>query len=158
QDVMPVSVWSEKPYEEWEAGYKDIMHGRSKIENHYFCLIEDQDQKILGFGVAGYVYPESRHNLPLHWIHEIFLDPDQTGNGYGKHIMNAMAQYMLDDDAKICGLCVGKTNKRAQKFYEDTGAKILRDFDDNIVHGYKVPAHIYQWDDVELLYKNTKSD
>ena len=155
-EVMPVSIWSDKPYEQWHDNYLATIEKRSKIEKPYFCVYENVDQKITGFGIAGYIDKDYRKTLPLHWIHEIFLDPKETGKGQGSMLMNAMAIYFKNDNAKECGLCVGKTNIKAHNFYNKLGGKVLKDFDENDVHGHIVPAHIYYWDDIdELILKSS---
>jgi GNAT superfamily N-acetyltransferase len=150
-DTMPDSIWSDKPYDEWYNNYLATLERRSKIEKPYFCVFENDHQIISGFAIAGYIDKDYREHLPLHWVHEIFLNPNQTGKGQGKSLMHAMAQFFKQDNAKECGLCVGKTNKNAHQFYDRLGGKILKNFDENDVHGHIVPAHIYFWDDIDTL-------
>ncbi len=156
-DLMPTSVWEEKPYDEWYSNYLATIESRSKIEKPFFCVFET-DNKITGFGIAGYIDVGFRDHLPLHWVHEIFLDPAETGKGQGKQLMHAMAKFFKEDNAKECGLCVGKDNKKAHKFYENLGGTILKDFDENDVHGFTVPAHIFYWDDINSLIEKSSNN
>ena len=156
-NVMPASIWSDKPYEDWYKSFSAIIDGTTHIEKAKLFVVDDNNN-IHGFGVAGYLDENYRDKLSLHWIWEIFLDPNQKGHGYGKMLMHEMIAFFMKDGAKEFGLSVGKTNTHARGFYNKIGGEVIKTFDENNVHGHIVPAYIYQWDNLSEALELTRYD
>ncbi|WP_048203426.1 KEOPS complex subunit Pcc1 [Methanocaldococcus infernus] len=64
-------------------------------------------------------------------IHEIFVDPDYRGRGFGKLLINKAIEYAKKRGRDFIELWVGVENKEGQKFYERLGFKkdvIIKDW------------------------------
>lgn len=145
-DFMDADIWKQKRDQDFEGTYTSILLGTSSIEKTFFPVLVDDQNQVVGYGIAGYISEAYRDTCPLHWIHEIFLDPEKTGAGYGKQLMKSMGEYFqsLAENHEF-GLSVGQTNEDALRFYKNLGGTVLRAVDDNKVHGYDIPANIIVW-------------
>jgi len=150
-DFIEASVWEEKRAEYFPSVYTNYIQGTSNIEHAFFRLLEDEKGLIAGFAAAGYVGKDWRDKVPLHWIHEIFLDPGKTGGGCGQLLMKEMGKHFQGLGDGPIGLSVGQGNQNAIRFYQKLGGRIQTKLDDNKVHGVTVPSNIIVWDNNDDL-------
>lgn len=150
-DFVDAALLDKKCTEEFPKMYKDIIKGKSQIENHFFPVLEDNEGNIIGYGIAGYVAKDWRDKVPLHWIHEIFLEPLNTGKGHGTIIMKSMTEHLCLFGEGPMALSVSQSNNYALRFYQKLGGYIYNKNDDNKVYGMPVPAYVIAWKDKQEL-------
>lgn len=79
--------------------------------------------KTVGF-VSGCRYWHDRIYGEIGELHEIVVDKSFQGQGIGKALHETMLSFLFKYH-KIIGLWVGEKNKKAIKFYQDSGFKIV---------------------------------
>jgi N-acetylglutamate synthase-like GNAT family acetyltransferase len=98
---------------------------RSQIENNlqtYLLLLED------GQPVAFAAYSPREENADIYKLHKLYCLPVTQGKGYGKILINEVAQKTTDAGKHILELNVNRYNN-AKSFYEKMGFAIAYEED-----------------------------
>jgi N-acetylglutamate synthase-like GNAT family acetyltransferase len=101
---------------------------RSQIENNlqtYLLLLED------GPPVAFAAYSPREENADIYKLHKLYCLPVTQGKGYGKILINKVAQKTTDAGKHILELNVNRYNN-AKTFYEKMGFTIAYEEDISI--------------------------
>jgi len=107
----------------------DIIYAKEKIEEQIgnglqtYLLLYD-DNEAMGFAA----YAPCPENQDVYKLHKLYCMPATQGNGYGKALINAAEQAVLDAGCNILELNVNRDNK-AKLFYERMGYTIAYDED-----------------------------
>ncbi|MDR6941816.1 GNAT family N-acetyltransferase [Mucilaginibacter pocheonensis] len=98
---------------------------RNQIENNlqtYLLLFED------GKPVAFASYSPREENADIYKLHKLYCLPITQGKGYGKILINEVAQKTIDAGKKVLELNVNRYNN-AKTFYEKMGFAIAYEED-----------------------------
>ena len=98
---------------------------RNQIENNlqtYLLLFED------GKPVAFASYSPREENADIYKLHKLYCLPVTQGKGYGKILINEVAQKTIDAGKKVLELNVNRYNN-AKTFYEKMGFAIAYEED-----------------------------
>lgn len=98
---------------------------RNQIENNlqtYLLLIED------GQPVAFASYSPREENADIYKLHKIYCLPSTQGKGYGKILINEVAQKTINAGKNVLELNVNRYNN-AKTFYEKMGFSIAYEED-----------------------------
>jgi N-acetylglutamate synthase-like GNAT family acetyltransferase len=94
-----------------------------KENQQTFLLLEEE-----GNPVAFAAYSPRDENPEIYKLHKLYCLPQTQGKGYGKVLINAVAQKVIDAGKKILELNVNKYNN-AKSFYEKMGFTIAYEED-----------------------------
>ncbi len=109
-----------------------LRHQLQTNEQFYLLLIENE--KAVAF--AGYAPREE--NPDIYKLHKLYCLPETQGKGYGKILIDAVAQKMLEAGKNTLDLNVNRYNK-AKTFYEKMGFSVAYEED--------IPIGIYWMND-----------
>ena len=96
----------------WNNPHLDIA--RKLSEQPELFLVVEVDGKVVGSVMAGY----DGHRG---WIYYLAVDPDQRGNSYGRALVNAAEQLLLQRGCPKVNLMIRNGNERVQAFYRQLG-------------------------------------
>jgi GNAT superfamily N-acetyltransferase len=98
--------------------------GKQVVENlQTYLLLEEQ-----GTPVAFAAYSPREENADIFKLHKLYCLPQTQGKGYGKILINAVAQKTKDAGKHILELNVNRYNK-ALSFYEKMGFEVAYEED-----------------------------
>ncbi|WPU94531.1 GNAT family N-acetyltransferase [Mucilaginibacter sabulilitoris] len=98
---------------------------RAQIENNvqiYLLLLEDEQP------VAFASYSPREENVEIYKLHKLYCLPQIQGKGYGKILINQVAQKTMDAGKDVLELNVNRYNN-AKTFYEKMGFAIAYEED-----------------------------
>jgi len=125
EDIIKLYMEAYKDMPEYgEPNLKGVKNYISWLErNGPFFKILLLNDKPIGFIVAdaGWHIFGKNH---IGEIHEIVIDVNHQGKGFGKLLMEKAFEYFKENNVNHIGLWVGKDNKQAIKFYKKLGFKI----------------------------------
>lgn len=96
----------------WNNPHLDIA--RKLSEQPKLFLVVEVDGKVVGSVMAGY----DGHRG---WIYYLAVDPDQRGNSYGRALVDAAEQLLLQRGCPKVNLMIRNGNERVQAFYRQLG-------------------------------------
>lgn len=96
----------------WNNPHLDIA--RKLSEQPELFLVVEVDGKVVGSVMAGY----DGHRG---WIYYLAVDPDQRGNSYGRVLVDAAEQLLLQRGCPKVNLMIRNGNERVQAFYRQLG-------------------------------------
>lgn len=96
----------------WNNPHLDIA--RKLSEQPELFLVVEVDGKVVGSVMAGY----DGHRG---WIYYLAVDPDQRGNSYGRALVDAAEQLLLQRGCPKVNLMIRNGNERVQAFYRQLG-------------------------------------
>ncbi len=102
---------------------KEKISKQVKTGEQVFLLLEEE-----GLPVAFAAYSPREENAGIYKLHKLYCLPQTQGKGYGKILINAVAQKTLDAGKHILELNVNRYN-HAKSFYEKMGFAIAYEED-----------------------------
>ncbi len=103
----------------WNDPYKDIA--RKLTVGHELFLVGEQNDEIVATAMGGY----DGHRG---WVNYLAVDPDQQRKGYGRFLMTALEEQLLQLGCPKINLQIRTSNQAVIEFYESIGYKM-----DNVV-------------------------
>lgn len=108
-------------------GRKRLAHDAFADPPLFWAMIAECDDRPVGYGVYYLTY-STFSARPTLFVEDIFVLPDERGNGAGKALMKQLAREAV---RRRCGRMewnVLDWNEPAQQFYRSLGARILDDW------------------------------
>ncbi len=90
-------------------------------------LIAERDGRVVGYGLYFFTY-STFLGRPTLWVEDIFVLPEERGNGAGKAILRALAREAVRNECGRMEWNVLDWNKPAIALYEGIGGKILEEW------------------------------
>lgn len=130
----------------WNANYPNKQTIISDIKMRELFILEEEDT-IIGAVVLNKNGEEAYNDLnwlseaPEIYAHRFFVNPQVKGKGYGRILMEACENYLINKGYKSIRLDTFSGNKTAQKFYE--GQEFLK-VGQVFIKGYKECFYCYE--------------
>jgi ribosomal protein S18 acetylase RimI-like enzyme len=105
---------------------EDLEKNLFSPHSNAHALLIYQDDKCCGFAVYYYSFSTTTGKRGLH-LDDLYIDPDNQGQGLGKKVLAYLAQLAVSDGCARFEWWVLKTNDSAIKFYKKLGAKSLEE-------------------------------
>ncbi|MEL1241885.1 GNAT family N-acetyltransferase [Flavobacterium flavipallidum] len=112
---------------------------QANINNGHEFILALEEGAALGFASFEHQY----QNRAATKIHKIYMLPESQGKGIGKLLVNAIAQFAKENNAKVLILNVNRFNK-ALGFYEKMGFSIVEEIDIEIGQGYLMEDYVME--------------
>jgi len=120
------------------ARYEKLEHeldlSEARLTEHLFgddaicgALIAEQDGRPVGFALYFTSY-STFWCRPSLFLEDLYVDPDQRGNGHGLALLRALAKLAVERDYPRVDWHVLDWNQLAIDFYERQGAKVMPDW------------------------------
>lgn len=115
--------WTES-YPSKDTYMKDIM-------NRELFVLEEKKDEIVGVVVINKTEEKAYDAMP--WkvmddyvvLHRVMINPSSSGKGYGKYLMEKVAEYAKEDGIKAIRLDTNTKNMLGQKLYKSQGFNII---------------------------------
>ena len=144
--ILPDSYLSNLSYKQrtelWERNSAD--HG------NYIVIAEKEDGQIFGFGTAGKRPKKTQENTGD--LTSIYLLEEFQGKGIGKKLFAELFRHFTQLGYEKVFVEVLEENK-TRYFYEHFGASLVKTVQITI-DGKVLNEFIYEWDDVEAVYRD----
>ena len=93
----------------------------------FHCFVAEVDEKVVGIAL---VYPRySTWSGPVVHLEDLIVSEAMRGKGVGSKLLEAVVRYGYQQGVKRISWEVLDWNEPAITFYENKGAKVLRDWD-----------------------------
>jgi GNAT superfamily N-acetyltransferase len=93
----------------------------------FHCFVAEVDEKVVGIAL---VYPRySTWSGPVVHLEDLIVSEALRGKGVGSKLLEAVVRYGYEQGVKRISWEVLDWNEPAITFYENKGAKVLRDWD-----------------------------
>ncbi len=93
----------------------------------FWALVAELDGRVIGYGLYYFTY-STFLGKPTLFVEDIFVLPEERGNGAGKAIMQALAREAVRLECGRMEWNVLDWNKPAIALYEGLGGKILKEW------------------------------
>jgi GNAT superfamily N-acetyltransferase len=114
----------EKELDKVRAREEDYLRDGFGASPKFFVLLAEHAGAVCGFAFYFFAYSTWEGHSVLS-LEDLFVRPEQRGNGVGKLLMQRLARIALDNDCTRFEWRVLDWNAPAKAFYEKLGAKIL---------------------------------
>jgi len=91
-----------------------------KTEADYQLFAMRDENKTL-LGIAGIVVQTNLYHGKHAWVHDLVIDEQHRGNGYGGRFLSWIESWADDRDCSCVELASGLWRDDAHRFYEDNG-------------------------------------
>lgn len=104
-----------------QKGIEANLFDSNTSANALICYFDDVP---VGFAVYYYTFSTTTGKKGLH-LDDLYIDPKYQGKGFGKKVMQYLAQLAIENKCARFEWWTLKTNDSAFKFYKKIGAKHL---------------------------------
>lgn len=101
----------------------DKIHSHIKNNNQTYLLLEEQGKPVAFAG-----YSPREEDPEIYKLHKLYCLPETQGKGYGKILINTVAEKTLEAGKHTLDLNVNRHNK-AKNFYEKMGFTVAYEED-----------------------------
>lgn len=93
----------------------------------FWTLLAERRDRVIGYALFFFTY-STFVARPTLWLEDLFVQPEERGNGTGKALMRAVAREAVRRECGRMEWNVLDWNKPAIALYEGAGAKILEEW------------------------------
>jgi GNAT superfamily N-acetyltransferase len=116
------------------AREEDYLRDGFGASPKFFVLLAEHAGKTCGFAFYFFAY-STWQGHPVLALEDLFVTPDQRGNGVGRALMQRLARIALDANCTRFEWRVLDWNAPAKAFYEKLGAKVLSSWEPVRIEG-----------------------
>ncbi len=127
--IHELAVYEKEP-DAVEISAEDLRAHGFRKDPLFHCFVAEADEQIIGMAL---VYPRySTWKGPVIHLEDLIVTEAYRGKGIGGKLLDAVVRYGHEKGVKRICWDVLDWNESAIGFYEEKGAKVLRDWD--VVH------------------------
>lgn len=124
--IVELAVFEKEP-NAVEITVEDILNDGFGVDKKFVCFVAEQNSKVVGIALVYMRYSTWKGRV-LH-LEDLIVKQNMRGTGLGTALLDQVVKYAYRLKVKRVSWEVIDWNEPAIKFYEQKGAKVMRDWD-----------------------------